>query len=187
MLDVFGGFGFVEKTTNSVGLRGYVLDTKFGPKYDATKPLVLSRIRQDVSTGKRVAAMISPPRQHSSCSSKVLSASAALLQHAHTPWILEHTCDSWFWEVPKIQTLAAQPRTAWARGGLLFFQNTEIRLRFWLETWTAGICTVFLASVLGQSGRRSVRRLLRHALSLHLHVTTPALSVYLSRMPFFSP
>ena len=30
------------------------------------------------------------------------------------PWILEHTCDSRLWDVPRIQTLAVQPRTAWA-------------------------------------------------------------------------
>ena len=29
MFDVFGGSGFLTKTTNQLGLRGYVLDTKF--------------------------------------------------------------------------------------------------------------------------------------------------------------
>ena len=32
-----------------------------------------------------------------------------------------------------------------------------------------------------------IQRLPRHAQSFHLHVTTPALSVYLSRLPWFSP
>ena len=31
------------------------------------------------------------------------------------------TCDSWLWDVPKIQILAAQPRTAWTLAGLLCF------------------------------------------------------------------
>ena len=49
-VDVFGGSGFLAKTTKHLDLRGYVFDTKFGPKYDVTKPLVLTRIRQHVST-----------------------------------------------------------------------------------------------------------------------------------------
>ena len=60
--------------------------------------------------------MIPPPRQHASCSSKVISASAAianLLHRARTPCILEHTCHSWLWDVSKIQTRAAHPRAAW--------------------------------------------------------------------------
>ena len=70
-----------------------------------TKPLVLTRIRQVVSAGKCVAGMISPPRPH------IVLFQSYLRQLA---WpILEHPCDSW-WDVPKIQTLAAQRRTAWA-------------------------------------------------------------------------
>ena len=48
MLDVFGGPGFLAKASNHLGLRGDVLDTKFGPRSDVTQPLVLTRIRQDV-------------------------------------------------------------------------------------------------------------------------------------------
>ena len=40
--DVFGGSGFVAKATDHLGLRGYVLDTKFGPRCDLTKLLVLT-------------------------------------------------------------------------------------------------------------------------------------------------
>ena len=112
--DVFGGSGFLSKATNHLGLRGYVLVTKFGPRYDVTQ---LTRIRQDVSTGKCVAAMISLPQQHILCSPKVTSASAAianLLHLARMPWIVEHPCGSWLWDVAKIEALAAQPRTAWA-------------------------------------------------------------------------
>ena len=36
MLDEFGGSGFMSKATNHLGLRGYVLDTKFGPRHDVT-------------------------------------------------------------------------------------------------------------------------------------------------------
>ena len=73
MLDVFGGSGFFAKASNHLGVRGNVLDTKFGAKYDVTKLLVLTHIRQDVSAGKCVGAMISisPPRQHNSCSSRL--------------------------------------------------------------------------------------------------------------------
>ena len=37
MLDVFGGSGFPTKATNHLGLRGYLIDTKFGPRYDVTQ------------------------------------------------------------------------------------------------------------------------------------------------------
>ena len=50
-IGVFGGNGFLTKATNLLGLRGYVLGTKFGPRYDVTQAIVLSRIRQDVSAG----------------------------------------------------------------------------------------------------------------------------------------
>ena len=84
---------FGPKRQIILGLHCCVLDTKLGPRYDVTKALVLTRIGQDVSDGKCVAAVISPPRQHTSCSPKVISASAAianLLHRAHMPWILEH-------------------------------------------------------------------------------------------------
>ena len=37
-----------------------------------------------------------------------------LVPPSQTCLILKHPCDSWLWDVPQIQTLAAQPRTAWA-------------------------------------------------------------------------
>ena len=70
LLDMFGGAGFLSKATNDLGLRGYVLDTTFGTKYEVTKPLVLTWFRQDVPAGKCVAAVVSPPRPHTSCSSQ---------------------------------------------------------------------------------------------------------------------
>ena len=119
------------------------------------QPLVLTRLRQDVSAGKCVAGLISPPQQHTSCPSKVISASASianLLHRARMPWIQEHTCDSWFWDLPKTEALAAQPRTAWVLADFLYFfvHNTESEHCFLLETWTAETCTVLLASVLRQ-------------------------------------
>ena len=69
-----------------------------------TKRLCLTRVRQDVSAGTCVAATLSPPRQHTSCSSKAITATAAianLLHRACMPWILEHPCDSWLWDVAK--------------------------------------------------------------------------------------
>ena len=71
--------------------------------------------------------MISPPRQRAPCSPKDISASAAiaeLLHCARRPWILEHPCESWLWDVPKIRTLAAQLRTAWALAGLCVFGSS---------------------------------------------------------------
>ena len=127
MLDVFGGPGFLAKATNHPGLSSYVLDTKFGPIYDVTKPPL------DVSYGKCVAGMISPPRQHTWCSPKVFFASAAianLLHRARMHWILEHLCDRSLWDVPKIQTLAAQPRTGWALTDFCDF-GSPCRKRTW--------------------------------------------------------
>ena len=60
--------------------------------------------------------MISLPRRHISCPFKVISASAAisnLLHRARMLRILDHPCESWLWDVPKLQTLAARPRTVW--------------------------------------------------------------------------
>ena len=88
-------------SANHLGLRGHVLDTKFGPRCDATQLLVLTRIREDVSAGKCVAAMISRPRIPTSVLFQVIPASASiahLLHRARMPWIL----DSWLWDVPKI-------------------------------------------------------------------------------------
>ena len=71
MFDVFGGNGFLTQATNQLGLRGSVLDTTVGLRYGVTQPIVLTRMRQDVFAGKCVAGMISLPRQHTSCSSKI--------------------------------------------------------------------------------------------------------------------
>ena len=51
MFDVFGGLAYVAKTTNHLCLRGYVLDAKFGPKYDLTKPLFSTEFDKTSSLG----------------------------------------------------------------------------------------------------------------------------------------
>ena len=99
------------------------------------EPLALTRIRQDVSAGKCVTGMIPPPRQDTSYSPKVISASAAianLLHRARMPWILEHLCDSWLWDTPKIQSLSAQPRTVWALADFCVLGSQSRKRRWFL-------------------------------------------------------
>ena len=107
MIDVFGGSGFVAKEANPLGLRGYVFDTKFGP-----------RCEQDVPAGISVAAMISHDYT-SRALPKSFRASACFLDFACRGF-WTHPCDSWLWDVP---TLSAQPRTAVALA--FFFFSTE--------------------------------------------------------------
>ena len=40
LFDVLGGSTCVAEATNHLGLRGFVLDTKFGARFDVTEPLV---------------------------------------------------------------------------------------------------------------------------------------------------
>ena len=68
MLDVFGGSGILTKVTCHLGLLGYVLNTKFGSRYDVTK----------LFDGQCVAGMISPPLHHTGCHPKVMGASAPI-------------------------------------------------------------------------------------------------------------
>ena len=48
----------MSKATGHWCLRGFVLDTQFGPRYDVTQLLVLTLLRQDFSAGKCLAHMI---------------------------------------------------------------------------------------------------------------------------------
>ena len=107
----------MAKVSNHLGLRGYVLDTKFGTRCDVTINLILTRFRQCVSA-QRVAAMISLLRRHTPGSSQVLSAKCL---HMLTCFILLTCFGLWnsqvirgFGTYRKILTLAPQPRTAWA-------------------------------------------------------------------------
>ena len=59
------------------------------------------------------------------------------------PWILEHPCHSWLWDVPKILA-----RTGRWRISLFLVQRAESERCSWLEMWTAEIGTVLLATVL---------------------------------------
>ena len=138
--------------------------------------------------------MISPPRQHSSCSPKVISTSAAILNlfhRAHMPWILEQPCDSRLWDVPKIQTLAAQRRTAWALADFCVFGLAcRQRTLFLVGNVDSRDLPRIAAKCAGRGGSCSVsgqnmfiQRLPHHAQSFALRVNTPALPVYLSRWP----
>ena len=78
--------------------------------------------------------MISLLRQHTSCSSKVISASALSfansLHRARKPWILEHPCDSWFRNVPKNTDSCGTASLGLGRGGCL---------RFWITMQEANV------------------------------------------------
>ena len=80
MVDVFGRNDALTKATHWLGLRGHVLVAKVGPSWD-----VSWIIRQDVSAEKCVAGMVSPPLQHASSSSKVISASSAIANLLGSP------------------------------------------------------------------------------------------------------
>ena len=172
-------------------LRGSLLDTTFGPRYDVTMLLVLTGTRQDVAAGKCVAG-ISPPRQHTSRSHKIMSASAAIadsLYRARITWILGRPCDSCLGNVPKIEALAAQPRTAWALADYCIVgSKCRKRALFTVGNVNGRDLHRIAFRCAGTGGRCSVSRQEQGdpAKSSALHVTTPALPVYLSRLPWFS-
>ena len=73
-------------------------------------------------------------------------------------------------------------------------QNTENEHCFWFGMWTAEICTVLLAGVLGPEGvavfqvkNMIILKFPHHAQRFALQVTTPAHPSCLSRLPWFSP
>ena len=141
---MFGGSGFLSKATNHLGLRGHVPDTKSGLRCYVTQSLVITRIRQDVSAGKCVAGMLSPPRQNTWCSSTVMSASdaiASLLRRARMPWIFEYPCDSWLWDVPKINVFGSpcRKRTLFLIGTVDSRGLHRIARK---SAWTGGRCSV---------------------------------------------
>ena len=104
-------------------------------------------------------------------------------------WILEHPCGSWFVGRSANPDSCGSASHDLGHGGIFAFlgQKTESERCFWLETWTAEICTVLLASVLGQVNvalyhrvkTMFIQMLPQHAQSFVLHVTTPALPVCL--------
>ena len=141
-----------QKKTDHLGLRGRVLDTKFGSKYGVTKPFVPTRIRHDFSAGTFVAGLIPPP-QHTSCSPKVISASATitnLLQRARMPWIMEHPCDACLWDVPNEKSI------------LLWHSLARLgRWRIFLRFWITVKRTLFLGgNVDSRDAHRTARRCL---------------------------
>ena len=130
MFDVFDGPGVVGKATINLGLRGCVPDTKCGPRYDETEPLVLARIGLDVSAGKCDAKndvtstttnfVLSQSYSRQSGDVKICFIVLACLGF----W--NKRLESWLWDVTKIQTLAAQTRTA---GTLAFFLRFRITVQ----------------------------------------------------------
>ena len=175
MLDVFGVSGFVAQATNQLGVRGYVLDTKFGPRYDVTQPLVLTGIRQHVFAGKCFAELISPPRHHSLCFHKVISASATIANLLHRA--REHPCDSWFWD---------EPRTAWVLSDYCIFgSKCRKRTLFPMGNVDSRDCTVLLANVLErvdvavfQDKKHLHPKASAQRSEFDLHVTTPAFPIF---------
>ena len=122
-------------------------------------PLV-SPERQDVSTRKCVAGIISRPRQHTSCPPIVFSASTAianLLHRARMPWILE-PCGSLLCDVPKIQTLAAQRRTVWAVADFCLGSRCMTRRSFLVGNVDNRDLHRVARSCVGTGGRCSVSR-----------------------------
>ena len=128
MLDVVGGLGFLAKTSNHLGLCGFVRDTKIVARFNVTKPFVLTSIRQDVpaTTYLRVPPKLFPPVPPLSTCFSVLA-----------------PCDSWLWNVPRKQTLAERIFVFWNH-------HAGSERYFWLGLWTTEICTVLLANVVEQ-------------------------------------
>ena len=132
LLDVFCGSDFSAKAANHRVLRGHVLE----------KPLALTRIRQDVSADNTLCALpkLFPPVLPSQTCFIVLACQG----FGNTPAI--RGCD-----VPKIQTLAAQLRTAWASVDLCIFGSPCRKRRLFLVghldsiarkcAWTGGCCS----------------------------------------------
>ena len=119
IFEVFDGSGFLTKATKQLGVRGHMLDTKFGVRCDVTQPFVLTRIRHDVSAGKCVAGMISPPLQDTSFFSKVESSSAAIanvLHRAHMPWMLNTRVIHGLSEFFRCTVQKANAVSSWKRG-----------------------------------------------------------------------
>ena len=132
---------------------------------------------------KCVGGVISPPRQHTSCSSKVVSTSVAManLLHRFRSRVI-HGCSS----------------CGTASHGLgladycFLVHNTESEGYFWKVMWAAEICTVLLAYVVGRCSvsrqkNMFIQKLPHHAQRFAFHVTTPAHSSCLSRSPWLSP
>ena len=100
--------------TNHLGSRGYVLDTKLATISTTRSPCSCQNSTRHLRW-KSVAAVHfrhCTPRAVPKLCPPMLPL-LTCLHRARMTWILEHPCDSWLWDVPKLQTLATQPRTAW--------------------------------------------------------------------------
>ena len=141
----------MSQTTHHLGLRGLVLDTMFGHRNDVTQPLVLTRIRQDVSSGKCVAGMVSD------CTLRALPKSIPPVLPSPARFVVSHPLDSGtpvlmrgcgtFQKSKLVQQCLARP------GHWRIFESLDLHsgnARFFrLEMWTPWICIVFHEHVLG--------------------------------------
>ena len=92
VLDVFGGPGFVAKASTNLVYVSTCVTPKFGPRYDVTKSLVLTRIRQDVAVPRRQCLHRSLA---ASCQPKIMT----LVAHSRMAWTLADFCifgSPWF-------------------------------------------------------------------------------------------
>ena len=186
-IDVFGGFGFLSKATNHFGLRGHVLDMKFGPRYCVTQPLV--PCSHPNSTGRLCWKM---------CRRSDFTHFHVQVLPSPTGFFVP-ACRG-FWNTRVYRGCGTCPKSKLLRRRFarpLLWRiiapldlHAESEHCFWLETWTTEICAVLLANVLGQvdaavcwDKTMFIQRLPHHAQSAILHVTTPALTVCLSRLP----
>ena len=129
-----------------------MLATKFGSSYDVTDPLVLTRMRQDVSAGKCVAEMISPPQQHTSFPKlfpPVLPSQTWFIVLAFLGfWNTHATRGSGTCRKSRLLRHSLARPGPWLIFAFLDHSAESVHC-FWLETWTAEIRTVLLADVLG--------------------------------------
>ena len=135
VVDKFGGSGFLATATNQFGC-GFVLDTKFGPRYDVTQPLwnLTGRLRLEVCrsndfTSTTTHFVLSQGDLRQCCHRKLASSCSQTLDSG-TPVVFVVVCQ-------KIQTVAAHPLTARALSDYSFWitmQKTNIVSG--LEVWT---------------------------------------------------
>ena len=125
-LDVFGALASWPQRQIIWVYGCCVLDTLFDPRYDVTKPFVLTRVRHDVSAGKWVVAMISPPQQHASCSSKkifpLVRPSQACFSVLAMRWTLQH---------PMIRVWETCRKCKLLRHSLVWLGHAESGSCFW--------------------------------------------------------
>ena len=145
--------------------------------------------REENMDGTCVAVTMSPPRQQTSCSSKVISSSAAIANLLHRAC----TCLG-FWNTRAIRGSGTCRKSRLLRHSLarpgpwrMFacFGSPCRKRTLFLVGNVDGTDAHRVARKFVETGR--LQRLPHHAQSFILHVTTPTVPVCLSRLPCFSP